>query len=217
MTDHWVRESYDPEAYFCQRGDERVVMTRDEQPDHPNFDYADPIFSLNDGRLVYGGRGRNDRVHKAVSEVRDALDRFYGHQGDLDRFERYVRAFHGGTTHYYGEYYVGVGIPDHRADHGCTGDELTAATYDADWDAFIDGDVWSIRLKRRVRMYRTATSSDLLPHRGRTVTALTDGTTLVRLDDEWLEEDDTESHDYYGEVHARSSAIALFTRAKETA
>lgn len=214
MTDDWVRESYHPEAYFCRRGDERVSICRDEQPDPPEFDYADPIFNLHDCMLVYGGCGRSGRVHTAVLYVQAALYRFHG---DLDRFERYVRAFHGGTTHYYGEQYVGVGIPAQRADHGCTGDELTAATYDADWDAFIDGDVWSIRLKRLVRMYRTATSSDLLPHRGRTVTALTDGTTLVRLDDEWLDEDGTETYGYYGEVHARSSAIALFTPAKEPA
>ena len=151
-----VRQITTPHGTF------RAVVTLDTHPDKPVFDYGDPVYRATAGAggyeltdLKYGG----DRG--AGLDIREVWDRLYMLRGvhhAAELVDRYLRIFHDGaaelmwsTTDRSGDPYLVWATRATREHHGATGDAADPRVHRPEapeWQAFIDGEVYSISMDR---------------------------------------------------------------------
>ena len=155
-----------------QEGDLRVTLSRDEYPDEPYDDGQCPIVRIERGsysrggaeHVMVGGMRPTDRDDR----IEEALDHFMN-IGHLDWFERYLRAYHGATViKQYGpnqstDYtYFAYDTPEWAEAIGFDDKIAPRADYDAskavqmdEWIAYLEGDVFSYDVERRVNVHMT--------------------------------------------------------------
>lgn len=188
------------EAYHVEEtphGVFRAKVMRDEYPNEPEHDYGCPLIQVDsrgygyDVRLM--GYGSESRKNDGIPDAELALSRFvaeYGLWDGVEVFNRYLRAFHGGSAdmrsidNYSDYYYVTYDTRAMREFWGQTGEMLeTSAPEMSEWSAWIEGDVYGIEVERAVSF------------------------------DEDGEPDDWESEDhsvwgFYGEQYAKEEALS---------
>lgn len=137
----------------------RARVSLDEYPEPPEDYSGDPIIDTEGGRLVYGGaRPSGEGVDPTVARVLEAFEltrpgRYaWCGEWDVETWERYVRAFHGGTVawitdyHTGGRAYVAVALPAFRRAHGWT--DLLRPPATDEWRAFVDGEVYVVTIEK---------------------------------------------------------------------
>jgi hypothetical protein len=185
-------------------GDYRAVIIRDEYGDAPDGDWQAAVI-----RLDYSGYYEADAKTEAAGDFEDAAKRFmeyYGMRKGMAVFQRYLTIFQG--TNDYREFsysyspdsavYVAFDTAELRKLWGCADDRTDGAEGTAaEWQAYIDGDVYGVALERRVTVA--------------SVTTFHGDTVATAEDEDWQEIDDTAVWGHYGESWATEAAIEALT------
>ena len=142
----------------------RAVVRRDMCPNEPDHDAGCPVFRLT-GRPsgdfpVFGDHWwRNDGLEIDMADAIDRAEQATGCPADaVELIDRWLRAFHGGgavmvssTMHQGGDDYIAYDTRAMRQSWGLTGDALdTSHATGGDWQAYIDGDVYTILVERAI-------------------------------------------------------------------
>lgn len=175
-------------------GDLRAVIERDVYAEAPDSDRGDPILD-DDGTQRYGAPVPDDVV---AAFAKTLGSRYYGREWEHDTFERYVRIFHGGTVSWInggsrgeeGRYAV-LALPELRRELGVPEEHVNDKPDATEWTAYVEGDVYSIRVERKVRWVEEGSDLEDDP---RTMTT-------------WETVEDTECGGLYGDEHAAQAAI----------
>lgn len=179
----------------------RAVIERDEYPHAPYFFAGDPILDTHEsGVVVYGGEVEAG-TSNPVDRIAEAGHYFGGGSDGWGLWERYVRAFHGGTVRWInggsrGEEgrYAALALPEYRKLHGCPDEHLHDPADVSEWTAYIEGDVYGIRVEQ-------ACSFDDEDNA-----------------DDWTEVPETDVWGFYGEAYAmQEAADSLEVVVRETA
>lgn len=179
----------------------RAVMEVDRDPLAPEFEYGCPVYRLKRGYYGYGSEvestgygSESDRVSGV--DIQEAFSRLSEHDGYVgETVNRWLYIFHGGSckvissSTYYGDNYLVYDTRAMRESWGQTGEQLETSAPEADeWQAYIDGEVYGIRVERA-----------------------TFGMDLAGLDQPpvvvWDEIEDTDCWGYYGEEWAKQAAV----------
>lgn len=181
-------------------GDFRAVIIRDEYPEAPDFDGQAGII-----RLDYTGNYQADAKNEAAGDfeyaARHCLN-YWGMRKGTEVFKRFLRVFHGARDIREFSYsyspdsavYVAFDTADMRAEWGCSEDATDGAEGTAaEWQAYIDGDVYGVAVERRV------TVSSVTTFQGEEVA--TDEA------EEWEEIDGSDVWGHYGEAWAKEAAV----------
>lgn len=183
---------------ILERGDLRAVLIRDLYPDAPYFDGGDPILDSDDGRQRYGMT-----VPDSILEAFGKTERgSWGYrEWEVETFERYVRIFHGGKVSWMnggsrgeeGRYAV-LALPELRRTHGFPEDRLHDDPDPLEWTAYVEGDVYGLRVERRLSE--------------ETIIRDLDGTEVDRdAHDVWVPVEYTEVWGHYGDDYAVQAAL----------
>lgn len=143
----------------------RAKIERDENASEPEFDAGCPIVQLDYSRnsfttrmVGYGDESAaNDGLPRPADEI---LDLFAGDSGDMrtaiDRFERYIKVFHGGTIVEYGPnqgvgytYVAYTTLKMVTELWGNTDSEGINANMD-EWISYLEGDVYGVMVERHI-------------------------------------------------------------------
>lgn len=151
-----------------RRGDLRVVLFHDDQPHAPSDDGSSPLLRL----WMRSYEWRAEHVSEITSFKPDGIDGIlaaaarWGYRSGRERFERYLRIFHGTTEVLWwdsrgnggGDYvYVTFDTRQWREFVGCPADQ-TGVLDLSEWQSYCEGDVWGRRVERR-RSYVAADGS----------------------------------------------------------
>jgi len=189
-------------------GDYRAVIEREEYSYAPDGDYQAAVI-----RLDYSGYYDADAKNSAANEFEDAAKHFmsyYGMNKGIDVFKRYLTLFHGtqDIREFHYSYspdsarYLAFDSADMRKVWGCAEDATDAAAGTAEeWQAYIDGDTYSIAVERRI------TASTVSYFQGEEL-----GTEET---EDWEELADTVCGGFYGEKWAREAAEELLSHYSE--
>lgn len=181
-------------------GDYRAVIIRDEYPEAPYDDGAAAVI-----RIDYSGYYDVDTKTPAAEDFERPAKQFveyFGMRKGMAIFQRYLGIFHG--TNDYREFhysyspdsavYVAFDSAAMRTEWACAEDATDGAEGTAaEWQAYIDGDVYGVAIERRVSVASVTTFE------GETVAA--DET------EEWQEVEDSAVWGHYGETWATQAAI----------
>lgn len=191
-------------------GDYRAVIEREEYSYAPDGDYQAAVI-----RLDYDGYYDADAKTPAANEFEDAAKHFlsyYGLNKGTEVFKRYLTLFHGTKDirelHYSyspdSARYLAFDSAAMRKEWGCAEDATdTAAGTAEEWQAYIDGDTYSIAVERRI------TTSTVSYFQGEELE--------TEESEEWEELEDTPCGGYYVEKWAREAAEELLSHyAEET-
>lgn len=209
----WMDE-YEREIIgYAEGGDVRVSIARESYPGQPVFACGHPVLEVypRGGRVRFTGYGalseREDGIgHGGAAAILTGLVNRFGVYKGVGVFDRYLRAFHGGSAvmtngcSYVQDFSPYVAYST-RAMVESWGNVLGSEGYNAgivptldEWQAYIDGDVFVVVTERKA--YR-------IVHR-----YAADGTPLSSGGEvEWLEEDSVGG--FYGERWAREEAESM--------
>lgn len=204
--------------------------------DAPENEFGCPVFRMSRGYYGYGApeaTGYGSESDKASGvDIESAYahfeERSRGLYETVDALSRWLRIFHGGsvkviasTVHQGGDSFLTYDTRAMRERWGQTGDMLETSDPEADeWQAYIDGEVYGIRVER----------ATFGPHE-LTTGHFTGAATCANCNDadldmsetcdeatEWHEIEGTDCWGYYGEEWAKQAAIgALDFEVKHTA
>lgn len=181
------------------RGDFRAVIERDESPEAPDFEQQCAVIRFDVTRHSVDVEPKTP----AAEAFKDAAARIFERYryGVAPRyFERYLRMFHGTRDFRTFGYsympdsavYAAFDTAAMREEWGCAEDYAEAAGGDAEaWQAYIDGDVYSVGVERRVIVH--------------SVREYPDGTEKTVDSEEW-EDADFFTGGFYGEDAAKEYA-----------
>lgn len=185
-------------------GDYRAVIEREEYSYAPDGDYQAAVI-----RLDYNGYYDADAKNSAANEFEDAAKHFlnyYGLNKGTEVFKRYLTFFHGTKDIREFSYsyspdsarYLAFDSAAMREEWGSAEDCNDAAAGTAEeWQAYIDGDTYSIAIERRI------TTSTVSYFQGEEL--------QTEESEEWEELADTSCGGFYGEPWAREAAEELLS------
>lgn len=140
-----------------ERNGYRVRLVQDECPSEPYNDGGTPVLSIDStnwysaGRVEFTGYG-----HDLIDGERalQAFVSYFGMSLGVETFERWVRIFHDGdvkTWHSGNALYVAYTSRSHFEEWGCERAEADLA----EWQSYVEGDVYGVVVERRERAVTT--------------------------------------------------------------
>lgn len=136
----------------------RALLEHDDYPDAPDYDMGCPVYSYEyrwgvrmDDKPSTGSWSDDHSGIDFHAAVTHFYDRSQGFSEAIETLDRWLRVFHGGgvreisSSIWQGDpYYLVYETKAMREAWGQTGEMLdTSAPENADWQAFIDSDVWT--------------------------------------------------------------------------
>lgn len=140
----------------------RAAVTRDMDPQEPDFDGGCPVVQIDSGHYSTTARMTGygqcaeytDGLPREASEI---IEYFTGQLGGtregIDTFERYLKIFHdgnlvefGGPNNYTDYTYVAYVTRALWESWGCAGEVGKADK--SEWEAYIEGDVYGVEIER---------------------------------------------------------------------
>ena len=182
-------------AIVAVKGDYRAVIERDSYPSAPDYDGMGAVLRIEPRGYVADIDVKSPDGDTFERAARHFCD-YYGTTEGIGILERYARIFHGtrdfrtfGYSHAQdATVYVVCDSAAMREAWGCPDAEESVKGDETEWQAYIDGDVYSVRVEHRLEWSK----------------AYSDGTT--ETGDEWFPVDGTETGGYYGEQYAVAAA-----------